>query len=632
MRARQDPRGDARLAAVALVAYVASTIVRFWYVLVAHHPRHHVTSDVVALLDLAERLIASPTAQTLGDTIWPPGTSAILGVFMALDGTLGLAAFAQAVLGSLVPVLVAHTTYVALGRRAALIALGFASLHFGFIHYGGFFLSEQLFQFAVAVAVWASVVALRHADTIEGSSPRGRRRGVLALLGVGSGVAWAFATSFRPNALPVALVVGIALAVQALRGRRWHRLQMLGAGLLAFALSLAPLAVRCTLLKGGGFCPVSSNVAMNIALGQSGELGGLSFVSSAAEQQTTTWLPPALNQHGYGGVGTVPASIYDTAGVLRWVAGRLIAEPGRFLLRATGNTLDLFRLEYWPDDYGITDERLVTVVKQVFFLVVIAPALVALAAAVRQARRARALPVLLCFLIALVAAMLGTAALSMGEARYRLPFDGVLILCAASLVAGGGGALGAPMRGATALRASMRPGRAPLWLFGIVAAAAVAGAATVAVASSLRWHALGALERHAGHRLTWSVDTTRRPAADFSTPRAPESPWDADGNHVFACSPACAELRLTYPQPRHARSVELSLDNNDRYRVIFYLGDRPLAEGNVDARPGKPGLRVEERAIPPAANAAGFDSIGVLPLYGDGVYALGHLRLVESTD
>jgi hypothetical protein len=617
----RETRKDARLAAVVLVAYVASTIWRFWFVLVFHHPRHHVTSDAAALLALSEKLIASPSAQAVSDTIWPPGTSSVLGLFMALDGTLGLAAFVQALLGALVPLLVAHTTYVAIGRRAALIALGFASLHFGFIYYGGFFLSEQLFQFAVAVAVWASVVALHHVAALESqaSADRDRRELAfvrLAFVGAACGAAWAVATSFRPNALPVALVVGLALAAQALRRRSWPRLQMLGAGFLAFVLCLAPLAVRCTTLKGGGFCPLSSNLAMNIALGQSGELTGLTFVSGAPDQPTTDWVPPALMQHGYKGMGTVPTSIYDTAGVLRWVAGRFAAEPATFLLRAVGNALDLFRLEYWPDDRE-SGERLVTVVKQVFLLAVIAPALVALAGAARSARRARRLPPLWCFLITVVAAVLGTAALSMGEARYRLPFDGVLIVCAASLIAGG-----PDERPTTA--------RGPGWSFGIVGAATVACVALVAVASFPRGHALAALERFAGRWSSSSANATRRLAADFSTPRAPESAWDAAGNHIFECAPGCTELRLTYPERQHAKSVELSLDNNDRYRVVFYRDEHALADVNVDARPEAPGLRVETSVVPALVAAEGFDSIGVRPLYGDGSYALGHVRLLDG--
>jgi hypothetical protein len=285
--------------------------------------------------------------------------------------------------------------------------------------------------------------------------------------------------------------------------------------------------------------------------------------------------------------------------------------------------LDLFRLEYWPDDDGVDAERLVTVAKQVFFLFVIAPALVALVAAVRVARRRRTLPVVWFFVIAVVAAVLATAALSMGEARYRLPFDGVLILCAASLVTDVDG---------RSWSAPIPATRVSPWLFAVVAMTALGGAAIVAVASSTHGHALGALARLVERAPKAAVPVIRRAADELSSPRAPGSAWDAPGNEVFRCAPRCGELRVIFPERERATALELSLDNNDRYEVVFYRGDELLAASNVDARPVAPGLRVEQLAIPPLAAELGFDAIGVRPLYGDGVYSLGHLRLLAPND
>ncbi|HEX4404861.1 MAG TPA: hypothetical protein VH560_08540 [Polyangia bacterium] len=607
---------DARLAALAWLGYVASTVVRVWYVLFLHHPRHHVTSDAVSLIDLAARFVAAPGSQIISDTIWPPGTSVWLAIAMAFDPTLGLAAWAQVIMGALVPLLVAHTTYVALGRRPALVALIFASLHFGFIHYGGFFLSEQPFQFAVAVAVWLNVVALRRIEEVERLASSRRRLAAAALLGAGCGAAWAFATSFRPNAMPIALFVGAALALQASLERRVCRVQMLAAGLLAFALALAPLAVRCSSLKGSGFCPVSSNLAMNMALGQSGEVSGLEFKSDIAGQ-TTGWTPPALLQHGYSGAGTVPTSIYDTTGVLRWVAHRFLTEPGRFLLRVAGNALDLFQMQYWPEDRGISDERLVTVVKQIFLLLVIAPSLVALAGGARAAWRARRLSPITCFVLSVVVALLATAAMSMGEARYRVPFDGVLILGAASFGA----------RGRGAFEAASAPAAPRPWVFAVTATMTIVGVVVVGVVASP--HAAG-LARVASH-LPSARTTIVRPVTDFGAPRQAGSAWDAPGNFVFSCDPTCPELKLTYSARAQAAFFELSLDNNDRYRIVFYAAGRALADVDIDPRPTAPGIRIETRPVPAAAFAAGFDAIGVRPLYGDGAYSLGHLRLVAAS-
>jgi hypothetical protein len=223
-----------------------------------------------------------------------------------------------------------------------------------------------------------------------------------------------------------------------------------------------------------------------------------------------------------------------------------------------------------------------------------------------------------------VAAVLGTAALSMGEARYRLPFDGVLILCAASLVTVG---QNSEDRGGTPdARAAAAPAPASLRVFAAVAGAAVLGVTGVALASSAAFGVLPALARMAERRPT-AADATIRPAADFSSPRSSRSAWNASGNHVFACAASCRELRLAFPALEHATGLEVSLDNNDRYELVFYRGDAAVARANVDPHPTAPGLRVEQIAIPPVASTGGFDAVGVRPLYGDGSYSLGHLVL-----
>jgi hypothetical protein len=47
---------------------------------------------------------------------------------------------------------------------------------------------------------------------------------------------------------------------------------------------------------------------------------------------------------------------------------------------------------------------------------------------------------------------------------------------------------------------------------------------------------------------------------------------------------------------------------------------------NIDSHPVAPGLRVD--TIPVPKPAGGFDAVGVRPLYGDGNYSVGHLRLI----
>jgi hypothetical protein len=595
----------ARLAVGAGAVYAASTIFRAVYVLWLHHPRHHVYTDAAPLVALAQRLATAPETQSIGDTIWPPGTSALLALLLARDATLGLAALVNVLLGAAVPLLVAHTVAIALGRRAGLWALVLASLHFGFIHYGGFFLSEQLFQLTVALAIWCSAMALAGASG-------GGRLGRLAV-GAGVGLAWALATSVRPTALPVAVAVGLGLAAQAVAARDGQRLALLGAGAVAFAAGLAPLAWRCTVLVGGGFCPVSTNFAMNVALGQAGDVAGLAFQAAGRPDISTSWVPPALLHHGFTGMRTVPTSIYDTVGVLRWVAREAASHPAAFVARALGNALDLFRFEHWPDDEGPAAR----VAKQAFFLAVVGPGLLGLARVVRRAIRERTRAPLAGFFVLTLLAVVGTAALSLGEARYRIPFDGVLILFALTL-----------WHDPAALFAA-RPRRAPRDGRGTVALAAggLVAALLLAAIAVTAWPGRRAGARASAEsaaRAAQRAPFVVEPASALAAPRSAGSAWDAPGNHRFQCAPTCEELRLAFDGPRSAPAIEVSVDNNDGYRVAFYRGG--VARAAVDLQPDAHGAGLAIRTVTAPADALPFDAVGICPLYGDGSYAVGHLR------
>jgi hypothetical protein len=611
---------DRSLAFIAALAYAGGVGARAAYVLFGHHPRHHAGSDARDLLDAANRLLEPGTAQTMGDTIWPPGTPALLALLTLADESLGGAAWVQFALSSLVPLLVAHVTLLAAGRRAALVALGLGSLHLGFIHYGGFFLSEQLFQFAVTLALATSVQALYLAESLPVAANRRRDRARIGAFGAAAGLCWALAASIRPNALPVAVLVGLALLVRFLRHDRRLLFLVLGAA-VAFVLALAPLADRCTALRGR-FCPVSNNIAMNMVLGQAGEFMGITFRDAKHPELTTGWVPPALLQHGYGKMKEVPFSIYETGPALTWFVERFFKAPGQFFVRALGNVLDLFRLEYWPDEYAPLGIRQATVLKQSFLLFVIAPALVSLLALARRIVRrplASAVPL---FLLAVVVAVTLVAAGSLGEPRYRIPFDGVFIcLAAASFVRTTPGTARFGLRGSPHL-----PQLAFVVTAGFVAALGVAAVVLVSHPS------FSVAAKIAGDGRQPSAPTNRREvsASSYREPRQAGAAWDERGHFHFTCRPDCEELLLRLEERATPRSVELSVDHNDYYRLVYYRGRRPLAMTTVKQSSGK-GLAVRRVDVPAQARG-GFDALGVLPLHGDGRYALGHVRLLPDDE
>jgi hypothetical protein len=464
------------------------------------------------------------------------------------------------------------------------------------------------------------------AGTDAGASPTSstRRTSRFALTGTASlwiagaaiGCSWTLAALVRPNALPVAIAGALGLLILSRRTLPARAASVAFGAVLAGVVVLGAAAHRCTATASGRFCLVSNNVAMNAALGQAGPVYGLEFRDPNHPELATAWVPPSLLEHGYKGLGKVPASVYDAPAVFSWVADRFAEDPGAFVVRAIGNAFDLFNLGYWPDEFGRYSERTALVLRQAWSAAVFIPALFALVVLASQVFRSRRRPVAV-FVFGAVAGLLLGAALSLGESRYRIPFDGLLIALASALYAR------APDWSAPEFVPADRLGarRFMLWSQGLaLSVLAVIGLTHPDLNLGLVVPQRAAALPNRG-RSDWAT------AADFAAPRAMGAIWNAPGNYVWQCTPDCGELRIRIPGRRRARHVNLSVDHNDRYRVLFYRGGQLQGSADVPPAAGIPtGLQTARISVPPLART-GIDAIGVQPLYGDGGYSLGHLIL-----
>jgi hypothetical protein len=608
------------LSVIGALAYLLGLLARWRYVLELHHPRNYVYTDAKQLAELAELLRDPAGHQQFFHTIWPPGMSAFLALNLIFDPTAGTAAVCQLVASALVPLLTARAARIAYGPRAGFIALTMASLHAGFIHYAGFFLSEQMCQLSVAVAVWTTVAALASGETRgcdAGFSVKRLLLGRIAM-GIASGLAWGLAFSFRPNALPVALLAAAWLAVRWLRRRRWSACVTLAAGAVAFVLVLAPLTHRCTTLVGS-FCPGSSNGMMNVALGHAPDVAGLHFrpVSSDRRGGLDYWLPPARQAHGFHGTGEVDASIYDNGRLLGWVGEQFMNDPAQFAIDSVGNVFDLFGSSYWPDDYGPLKKRTATVSKQCFFLFVLVPGMFAWGVDVaRKARRKRTTDVET-FFVACICGVLLVAGATMGEARYRIPFDTIFIILAARVLTIRREEQGVA-REATLVRGSSA-----------ITAVVLAMAAILLVATAHPGSAVAAKLATAvhPHRSSPEIAATRS-LSDLASPFEDGTAWDTSGTfRYFPCKPDCPELRVDLEGTLHKKWIEVSADMNDRYEAAFYKQGRYVGRVAWGPFEGKDGLRAIKSAVPKEASIDGYDTIAVRPLYGDSKYSVGHVRV-----
>ena len=605
------------LAILGTLAYGAGVWLRWIYTLTLHHPRHSVFGDGMQITELAEILADPGATQKCFHTIWPPGASAYLALHLVFDPTLGSAAAGLFALSCAMPLLIAHAARGPYVMRAGWIALAMASLHLLFVHQGAHFLFEAPFQFAVALALWASVRALGPGEA-PGAPARGteaRWRLVAALV---SGAAWGLAFCFRSNALPVAIFAGLLLGARWARRRRWDAVAGLGAAALGLAMVCAPIADRCTALTGRP-CLGANNFAMNVALGHAPDVAGIHFVPGPGEcgGGMNYWYPPGRVRRGYQGTGEIQGSIYGTGRILAWVRDRFVAAPVEFVVVAIGNSLDLLSTDYWPDDYAKVPAHDATVFAQVLLLVVLIPGLAMGGLTLRRAWRRERVDDAEALLVAIVVAVFLVSAASLGEARYRVPFDGAFILLAARAF-GGKRAAPPPTTWSRRLRGpSLVVTGAGVLLAGALLAAAAHPATRLAAWLSRRVHprapAPGGLGTHA--------------LAEFAARRTDGSPWDGAGNLRFVCAPGCRPITIQLDRLEHASSVEISTDANDRYEMVFYRAGVALGRLAWGVFELRPGMRAQHLDVPAPVARAGFDAITIRPLYGDGHYSLGHVLL-----
>jgi hypothetical protein len=322
----------------------------------------------------------------------------------------------------------------------------------------------------------------------------------------------------------------------------------------------------------------------------------------------SSWGPPALSDHGYTGQLTVPYGIFDTRGVLSWVARRVASDPGAALRNAARNAADTFRTRAWPTSYGPWPRQLFDQMAWAFAIAILIPGALGFARVLARAYRDPAAEPCALLAVVGVTSVVLLAALSMGEARYRYPFDAWWIALAAHAFFGS-----APIEQIGGARRAF---------------AGASGVLMVLTGSLLTLTFLPQTSLASHVSPDHAVPAARGPilAADvLATPKRAGHPWNR-GTVVLPCSSdRCSELKLTFPSPQEGGTLELSADHNDAYRVTYYRSGQPVAFTDLPLHRGGAGLFRHRVAIP--RRALGFDALGITPLYGDQYYSIGHVRV-----
>lgn len=101
-------------------------------------------------------------------------------------------------------------------------------------------------------------------------------------------------------------------------------------------------------------------------------------------------------------------------------------------------------------------------------------------------------------------------------------------------------------------------------------------------------------------------------------------------NHNACRLLSASGINIDFGGMQHHALLEVSVDNNDIYRLLFYQDTTLVTTAEISAsfQPGG-GMAVDTLRVPAAAIDKGYDNLTVIPLGGDKAYSFGHLRFLD---
>jgi hypothetical protein len=400
-----------------LIALAIGTLWRWLHITRFHDPRRYVYSDMADYLVVAKRMVQPGHVPAVTDVTHPPGATAIFAFFYRLDPSLQSLVWFQFAVAAAVPLAVGALAWVVFDRSTARLAVILSSLYFPFVDYGGFFLSEVYMMLAVPVslAIYLRACQLRSTAGVV----------VLALV---AGVALSGALALKLLALPA--ILGCA-AVHWLffRGAtRRVKAIALGALLLGTLPGTFLLSWRCTVANQGRFCLVSNNSAAEFLLGHYGRIQGITWRDPQGPPVFHYANPSAYQRYRHQ--VELPFAYTDAQSNLRAATGWIREHPIEAVVLSAEHVYDLFIGSFpWPafeTEYWVGAE-------EAHFLFIVFLFFPALCLCVDSIRR-HGVPAFLggevMLILSPILGLVAATVIATGEPRYRIPFDGLLIIAA----------------------------------------------------------------------------------------------------------------------------------------------------------------------------------------------------------
>jgi arabinofuranosyltransferase len=111
---------------------------------------------------------------------------------------------------------------------------------------------------------------------------------------------------------------------------------------------------------------------------------------------------------------------------------------------------------------------------------------------------------------------------------------------------------------------------------------------------------------------------------EVSTPKNEGTVWNHISNFIISNAGIEIDLEKKY----YSKSIEISLDHNDAYKIIYFYENLKIGEQIIHPSSGC-GLKIYSIQVPQEVSEKGYDMIKIVPVSGDNLYSIGHLILLE---
>jgi hypothetical protein len=210
---------------------------------------------------------------------------------------------------------------------------------------------------------------------------------------------------------------------------------VLAVSLVGICLSVVPVSIRATHINDNRLTIISGNGQMNVLLGHYGEICSLHFLDSkrGAYYDFGT---AAMVQQGCLTFKDVPCGPCDGKQLLD-IAWKWIKEnPVDAFLLSCHHVFNLFSTPPWPTS-ATPERKWMRFAEQLYTIFILLPATIHVVRSLRPLLAFRLSAAGDLLIVLPIAALFLVAFLTIGEPRYRIPFDGFMILLAARCYTGG---------------------------------------------------------------------------------------------------------------------------------------------------------------------------------------------------